>query len=440
MIARTPARSPRCAWLPLSLLLLSACGSPIVGAQCRKGFVACDGVCVDVSSDRDHCGACGRSCGADACHAGTCGPGVPADAGPDASGPDAGVDASVDASVDGGFGTVGPGKGGVGTPFLPDGGLQFPDEMVAAGCGIGLRPCDGACVDTELDRLHCGGCGLACGADQYCVEGMCTDICDEPLQLCRGQCVDYATNENNCGGCGNVCASGICNDGVCADAFPGSLVVIGHDYSAYGADGGRAISPAMKRIAGNAVFLGRGAPVRALIYRGTASGNSWNGVIDAVNYVVQQDGRDWVPVEVESDQVSEQLRSASAFVIMPQPGLSDGELEDLGRMWGMSLTQFLMRGGVVVLFDTESSTNHGTYHLLEPAGLFSAAGREALSPVRQTLSVQDPGVGVALRATSTYRSSAVTVHFLDVTSDGMVVVGDPAGKPVVVHRVITPAP
>jgi hypothetical protein len=66
----------RLAWLGPLCLLLAACGSPIVGAKCRPGFASCDGVCVDVSSDAEHCGSCGNDCGSLACNDGLCGAGA----------------------------------------------------------------------------------------------------------------------------------------------------------------------------------------------------------------------------------------------------------------------------------------------------------------------------------------------------------------------------
>ena len=236
------------AWFA-GLLLLAACGSPIVGAECASGLTLCDGRCVDLESDPDHCGACGDSCGAFECAERTCGPDLRPDAGGDAGrDPDGGVSEDGGASIDGGRRPPSIGRGGVGNPFTPDGGFDFPDDAVVNGCAIGETACSGACVDLQRDHEHCGECGRACGPEQYCAAGECVDICEDPLRPCGGSCVNFDTDERNCGRCGNVCRSGLCVDGVCADVVPGHLVVIGHDYV-------RLPNMNMEHIAKNAVFL-----------------------------------------------------------------------------------------------------------------------------------------------------------------------------------------
>jgi hypothetical protein len=52
------------------LLATSACGE---SDECAEGQTACDGVCVDLSSDDEHCGGCGISCGSGTCTDGACG-------------------------------------------------------------------------------------------------------------------------------------------------------------------------------------------------------------------------------------------------------------------------------------------------------------------------------------------------------------------------------
>jgi hypothetical protein len=293
-----------------------------------------------------------------------------------------------------------------------------------SGCALGQSECSGQCADTQVEHDHCGDCDTACGADQFCVHGVCDPDCDAPLKLCNHQCLDFEADPLNCGGCGIVCKSGICTDGKCADVIPGSLIVIGHDFAS--------ATPAMQIIAGNAVFLPQGAPVRVLVYRGSASGTEYNGVINAIN----ANGKQWKQVNVTVDRVVPELAHGGTLVILPQDTTSDSALDSIGRSWALAIAQFLYRGGVVVLFEGASKANSGTYHLLDAAGVFAAGSRESI-PV-QKLTVKTPGFDIAVNAPTSYRSKGGSVHFLDISSDGTVVVEDGAGKPVVIHRVISP--
>jgi hypothetical protein len=97
----------------------------VSGGQCDCGTdrTRCQGDCVDLRSDRDHCGSCGIVCSADArCVGGTC----VADIGP---------------AADGGAGTVGGAENsGAGTipaagPDAPSGGAPTLEGQV--GCAVG---------------------------------------------------------------------------------------------------------------------------------------------------------------------------------------------------------------------------------------------------------------------------------------------------------------
>ena len=140
-------------------------------------------------------------------------------------------DADVD-ERDGGGGTGGRDSGitpiGTGNPFLPDGGLMFPDPEVDNSCSIGTLRCGGACSDPNTSRDHCGGCNMPCADDQFCALGMCVDFARTAGAVPEA-CVDYETNPGSCCGCGNRCARGICEAGTCAEPVR-AIVVIGHDY------------------------------------------------------------------------------------------------------------------------------------------------------------------------------------------------------------------
>jgi hypothetical protein len=97
----------------------------------------------------------------------------------------------------------------------------------ATGCCEQHQTCclEGGCVDTSLDRLNCGGCGIECPRDQICVDGSClcppgTKKCvfggpptSVPIEACvpeRWACCGYFTcNPGESGPllecCGNSC-------------------------------------------------------------------------------------------------------------------------------------------------------------------------------------------------------------------------------------------
>lgn len=176
--------SPTARWLAAAALLVSAsCAQgDDSDVTCDDGQSLCASVCVDTLTDPDHCGACGSACASgQRCEDGAC-------VG-DRSGGQGGDDGGED--TDGGF----DGAGG-----------QL--------CAPGLVACDGGCVDLDVDRRHCGGCGQACAADERCEGGAC--VCDAGLEACDGGCVDLTSDPHHCGGCEIRCAHNqTCTDGAC---------------------------------------------------------------------------------------------------------------------------------------------------------------------------------------------------------------------------------
>ncbi len=103
---------------------------------CRVGLTACRTggrtACVDLRTDRSHCGACGNACGGlRPCANGTCG--------------------------------------------LPP-----------SPCRAGLDACAGTCVDTSTDPAHCGGCDRACAEGEECRDGRCGTACRAVGDACAG--------------------------------------------------------------------------------------------------------------------------------------------------------------------------------------------------------------------------------------------------------------
>ncbi|MCA9622010.1 MAG: hypothetical protein KC731_23465 [Myxococcales bacterium] len=141
-----------------ALLGVVAC-LPEVGDLCRLGTTACDGSCVELDRDPDHCGACGQACEA---------------------------------------------------------GTSCVDGSCAPPCGM-LAACEGSCADLATDPRHCGACDRACPSGAPCVDGACAESCGGEARLCEGSCRDTTSDEAHCGGCGVVCGSGAtCRDGECA--------------------------------------------------------------------------------------------------------------------------------------------------------------------------------------------------------------------------------
>jgi len=139
------------------------------GPECTGGLLACEGACIDATTDNAHCGECGNDCGAGStCVAGEC------------------------------------------------------------ACPDGEPPCADGCVNTLTDTRNCGGCGEECAADQTCVEGECA--CSGSLTACSDGCVDTGSSSAHCGGCGQPCdADQVCSGGVCGETCSGSEVQCGND-------------------------------------------------------------------------------------------------------------------------------------------------------------------------------------------------------------------
>jgi len=127
--------------------------------ECPDGLTSCGGICIDILSDRNNCGACGKVCSDSyaSCISGEC------------------------------------------------------------KCNPPFVECSGKCVNTQIDKNNCGECGKKCDAVAQCVDGKCQ--CAQGFTDCNGKCVNTNTDLQNCGQCGHACPSGkVCNgEGVCSD-------------------------------------------------------------------------------------------------------------------------------------------------------------------------------------------------------------------------------
>jgi len=175
------------------------------GGVCTEGWSACDGRCVDLTSDAEHCGECFALCGADqTCSGGSCtGSTCP-------TGEQLCDGLCVDTLSDARH----CGRCGNSCPFE----VECAGGLCQDTCtGSGLMRCGGTCVDLYSNPAHCGACSRACPAGSTCAEGACQDPCvSRGLTSCSGTCVDLTSNPSHCGACGRGCGtSSLCMDGGC---------------------------------------------------------------------------------------------------------------------------------------------------------------------------------------------------------------------------------
>ncbi len=140
----------------------TSCGGS--GFICSSGMCTCSGRvcrtdCVDLQTDRNNCGECGRSCGtAGMCVAGAC------------------------------------------------------------RCAAGMTDCGPTlgCIDTTSNSMHCGRCGNVCGAVTTCSMGACR--CMPGMSPCVGGVQVFASSERDRGNAlavdamGNVALTGFVGD------------------------------------------------------------------------------------------------------------------------------------------------------------------------------------------------------------------------------------
>lgn len=156
-----------------------ACQNGQCVLTCADGLTACDGNCVDLQADSQHCGSCGAPCSL-----------------PHAS-----------ASC----------QGGVCTLEACDAGFGNCDGDPATGCEHDIR--------ADLD--NCGVCGHQCAAapanaTAMCADGACSYACDAGFHKCDNNCVsnnDPAHCGSRCSPCpGSLCSPATCDGTTCGRA------------------------------------------------------------------------------------------------------------------------------------------------------------------------------------------------------------------------------
>ncbi|TDI13767.1 MAG: hypothetical protein E2P04_02620 [Acidobacteria bacterium] len=107
-------------------------------------------------------------------------------------------------------------------------GIQCgPEELCTEGvcaCPEGLTQCGEGCEDLQTDPDHCADCLTQCALDQFCSGGAC--LCsDAGFTNCDGTCQDLQNDDANCGGCGFACEfDEFCSAGVCEEICPGQTL------------------------------------------------------------------------------------------------------------------------------------------------------------------------------------------------------------------------
>ena len=149
--------------LAAGVVLAASCAeSPEASGECADGLSRCNGECVELQANAEHCGACGEACEeGQLCVGGRCGEG----------------------------GGGGEGGGDIGT------GVGGGEE-----CREGQADCSGRCVNLETDPRNCGDCDVECAEGRVCADGSCA--CAGDLTECDGACVDVLSDRLNCGECG----------------------------------------------------------------------------------------------------------------------------------------------------------------------------------------------------------------------------------------------
>ena len=228
------------------------CDSGLCATSCASGRIECNGGCIDPMTDRMNCGA--DSCDSAAGGAGGAGSGVACadgevcSAGSCTTSCPAGqlvcdnrcVEVSTNRDFCGATDCSAPATSG----DKCDSGEVCSSGTCTTSCPSGQVVCGNRCIDPDTDRLFCGASddcigvndGESCGDGTICSAGSCETSCPTNFLICNDKCVDPAINPNFCGATncgppatsGDTCESGeICASGACELRCPSGQVICG---------------------------------------------------------------------------------------------------------------------------------------------------------------------------------------------------------------------
>jgi hypothetical protein len=399
-------------------LLLGAAALPagcyeggFVGDECRSGLQDCAGECVDLLTDKRNCGACGVVCpGGRACFRGL---------------------------YCEGFGPPAGGAGGAGGGSAEAG--EAGSETAGAAGSVSQ------CFEPFNTAAHCGECETKCEAPSNLCDCTgddcrCVSECEAPLLQCGTTCADPNTDATHCGSCFVGCASGLCENGICAGSLPGHVVLMCTSLRQARQNHPQTV------LFGNAAFLPSSSLVRVLTYAEYADPTAEERVAQALDWSAAARGRKYVTT-VAGDQSDLPslltIRDYDVLVVLDQPNARAGELAGIGAAWQTSLERFVGSGGtVIVLGGSEGVAEMPDF--ITSAGLLEVDDATSL-PSSASLYVRAPSDGVGVNALSPFQSVGETCTYSTSQSPDQstvyVVTDAPAeaalGGPVVIHRVST---
>lgn len=422
-------------WLLVAALGLPGCNtSGLVGGECARGLSACGHQCVNLGSDEENCGSCGRGCKSDElCRAGTC-----------MQGNETGSTEPTDSTS-----TASNASGSSGSSSSTgDGGSDAPDSDTTSDVSTGPEAGTGdPCFAPYNSAENCGACGAACTAEApFCAPAgdtfECVDGCDDPLRLCADRCVDTTTDPLHCGRCGNACPTGLCRESECVGGHAGHLVALCMSFEQVFANSPQAV------LLANAVFLATSPMTRVMVFDAFAPNAAKNQVRSIISSAGATRGRQ-VRIDVAStpaDVVSAlKIANYEVLVIADTSLAPSGAVRDMGRAISTTLDSFTQAGGVVVITSGSAATEMPEFWGSDGASLFDVRGVPDVTFTE--LQNRAPADAVAANVLTPFlalTSTCVLEMSMDVGADTEVVIsglnpGDAGGElPVVLHRVIVP--
>ncbi len=312
--------------------------------------------------------------------------------------------------------------------------------LVGGDCLPGYKLEEGACV-LELDTPGSGGGDVGGsggsssiptgGGDEGGAGG--GELVCEPLVRCINECVDPKTDARHCGGCGNVCASGICEEGLCVGDPAGHVVAIGIEMGA-GTGSGNAM-----QILGNAVLLHPADPVRVVTFR-LPHIPVLSGLEDQLEHELAGRGRTMQLTRKQPYQLIDHIQNghADVFLITSETLRTAGMDQALADELEPVLTTFVGKGGVVVAI--AGTAKQGDMQLLlDGAGLIPGVSMHDGGPGPYAVTDWSDALSVGVVSPFMMGGNTARGFSLPAETDAAVIVSGADDAPVVIHRALAPS-